>query len=117
MNLAVLNKHKISEHLGEFFEFVQSIFDIGKLLQDFGLLCSEESNLKVGWLYQDELLDGDAHILLFLYVVYHTPHDSSQVPAPWLSLCQNRVPIEERLEVNKDFISIIIHREMKFSIN
>ena len=36
------------EDLGEFFEFVQSIVDIGNLLQDFVLLCIEESNLNVG---------------------------------------------------------------------
>ena len=37
-----------SQNLGHFFEFIQILVDIGKLFHCFILLCSEESNLKVG---------------------------------------------------------------------
>ena len=56
----------------EYFEFVQSINDIGNLLQDFVLLCSEESNLNVGWLVHTVLLDCDTHpsLLVCCYVIH-----------------------------------------------
>ena len=71
MNITVLNKHKISQDLGKFFEFVQSIVDIDNLLQDFVLLCSEKSNLNVGWLVHTVLLDCDTHtsLLVCCYVI------------------------------------------------
>ena len=68
MNITVLNKHKSSQDLGEFFEFVQRVVDIDNLLEDFVLLRSEESNLNVEWLVHIVLLDCHTHTLLFLYV-------------------------------------------------
>ena len=38
-----------------------------------------------------------------------TPHDRLQVPAPWLSLCQNRVPIQEQVQGFQ-------HRELQYSV-
>ena len=72
LNITVLNKHKISENLGEFFDFVQCIVDIGNLLQDFVLLCSEESNRNEGWLVHTVLLDCDTHphLLVCCYVIH-----------------------------------------------
>ena len=67
MNITVLNKHKISHDLSELFEFVQSIVDIGNMLQDFAVLCSEESNLNEGWLVTLYFLIA-THTHLFLYV-------------------------------------------------
>ena len=67
MNFRVLNKHKISAELGELFEFVEEIVDIGKLLQDFIRFCSEESNLNAAWLVRLYFLIM-THTLVFLYV-------------------------------------------------
>ena len=61
LRLTIINKHKVSQYLGQFFEFVQSIVDICNLLQVFIFLCNEESNLNVGWLAHVVLLDCDTH--------------------------------------------------------
>ena len=57
----ILNKDKVPQNLGQFFEFIQSYVDIGNLLQPFTFLCSEESNLNVEWFVHTELLDCDNH--------------------------------------------------------
>ena len=51
--------------MGQFFEFVHGIVDIGKLLQDCIPLCSEKSNLNAGWLFT-----------LYFMIVTHTRHMS-----------------------------------------
>ena len=61
LRFTIINKHKASQKLGQFFEFVQSIVDIGNLFQCFILFCSEESNLIVGRLVHTVLLDCDTH--------------------------------------------------------
>ena len=48
MCITILNKHKVSQNLGQFFEIVQSIDNIGDLFRCFNLFCGEQSNLIVG---------------------------------------------------------------------
>ena len=112
MNIIVLNKYKISEDLDDFFEFVQSIVDIGNMIQDFVLLCSEESNLNVGWLVHTVLLDCDKHpsLLVCCYVIHRmTVCKFVLHAAPWLSLCQYGVPTQER-------VSGFQHCELQYSV-
>ena len=48
---------KVFQDLGQFVEFIQSIIHIDNLLQAIFFLCSEESNLKVGWVVHTVLPD------------------------------------------------------------
>ena len=57
LRLTVINKHKVSQNLGKFFELVQSIVDIDNLYYCFIFFCSEESYLNVGWFVQIVLFD------------------------------------------------------------
>ena len=92
--IAALNKHKIYQELGGFFEFVRSFVDMENLLHDFDLLCSKESLMKVVWLVHPVIR---AYTLFFLYAGCPTTHDSPQIPVPWLSLYLYRVLMWERV--------------------
>ena len=61
LSLTIISKHDIFQLLGEFFDFTQTIVDIGDLLQDFIFLCSEQSNLNVGWFVHTVHLDCYTH--------------------------------------------------------
>ena len=72
MRLTTIDQHKVSQNLGQFFELIQSIFDIGNLLQVFIFLCSQESNLNIGWPVDIVFLDCDTrppHVV-FCYFIY-----------------------------------------------
>ena len=62
MYISVLNKHNVFHNLGQFFEFVQSIVDIGNLFHCFNLFCSEEANLNVGTFVKIVLLDRGTNL-------------------------------------------------------
>ena len=61
MGLTIINKHEVSQNLRQFFEFIQSLVDIGNSLQPFVSFCSEESNKKVRRLFHTVLLNCDTH--------------------------------------------------------
>ena len=58
---SITQQTKVFQDLGEFFDFNQSIIDIGNLLQVSVFLCIEESNLNLGRLVQTVLLECDTH--------------------------------------------------------
>ena len=72
MYITALNKHKVSQKVGQFFEIVQSIVDIGNLFHCFVLFCSEESNLSVGRFDNIVLLNRDTNLSSFMscYVIH-----------------------------------------------
>ena len=74
LRFKIINKYKVYQNLGQFFDFVQSIIDIGNLFHSFVLFCSEESNLNVGRFVNIALLAWDTvtHTLLFVccYFIY-----------------------------------------------
>ena len=62
--ISFLNKHKASQKLVNYIEFVQCIVDKGTFsFQCFIPSCSEESNLKVGRLVNIEILNRDMSFL------------------------------------------------------
>ena len=61
LRFTIINKQKVSQNLGQFFEFVQRLVDRGNLLQHFIFLGSKESKLNVWRLVHTVLLDCDTH--------------------------------------------------------
>ena len=57
MNIIVLNEHRVFLNLGQFFEFAQSIVDIGFLFHCYTLFFIKEPNLNEGRLANNVLLD------------------------------------------------------------
>ena len=79
--ITALNKHKLSQNLGQLLEFVQSKVNIGNLFYCFILFCSEESNLNVARLINIVLLDRDTN-LSSIVSCCHTLCSSWQAPDP-----------------------------------
>ena len=79
--ITALNKHKLSQNLGQLLEFVQSKVNISNLFYCFIIFCSEKSNLNVGRLINIVLLDRDTN-LSSIVSCCHTLCSSWQAPDP-----------------------------------